>query len=163
MGVCIWLRPALYFHHAGGYWHFVDVLLRADGRPCLCEHPIHHPLGGLRLVLVELSLLGIHGDGRVRVRPYVPSLSLGRLQETARTHLVGRFGPLLALSWDSALPAIYCRDQRAYWATTVGVEIMDKTPLLGDFMARFLKGGATPGQMTRVASSSFTSWFFRRP
>jgi ubiquinol-cytochrome c reductase cytochrome b subunit len=28
-------------------------------------------------------------------------------------------------------------DQRAYWATTVG-----------DFMARFLKGGATPGQMT---------------
>lgn len=39
-------------------------------------------------------------------------------------------------------------DQRAYWATTVGVEIMDKTPLLGDFMARFLKGGATPGQMT---------------
>jgi ubiquinol-cytochrome c reductase cytochrome b subunit len=39
-------------------------------------------------------------------------------------------------------------DQRAYWATTVGVEIMDKTPLVGDFMARFLKGGATPGQMT---------------
>ena len=25
---------------------------------------------------------------------------------------------------------------------------MDKTPVLGDFMARFLKGGATPGQMT---------------
>ena len=39
-------------------------------------------------------------------------------------------------------------DQRAYWATTVGVEIMDKMPLLGDFMARFLKGGPTPGQMT---------------
>jgi len=39
-------------------------------------------------------------------------------------------------------------DQRAYWATTVGVEIMDKMPLLGDFMSRFLKGGPTPGQMT---------------
>jgi hypothetical protein len=39
-------------------------------------------------------------------------------------------------------------DQRAYWATTVGVEILDKTPLIGDFMARFLKGGPTPGQMT---------------
>ncbi len=39
-------------------------------------------------------------------------------------------------------------DQRAYWATTVGVEIMDKTPVIGDFMARFLKGGPTPGQMT---------------
>ena len=39
-------------------------------------------------------------------------------------------------------------DQRAYWATTVGVEIMDKTPLVGDFLARFLKGGPTPGQMT---------------
>jgi ubiquinol-cytochrome c reductase cytochrome b subunit len=39
-------------------------------------------------------------------------------------------------------------DQRAYWATTVGVEIMDKTPVVGDFLARFLKGGPTPGQMT---------------
>jgi len=39
-------------------------------------------------------------------------------------------------------------DQRAYWATTVGVEIVDKVPVLGDFMARFLKGGPTPGQMT---------------
>ena len=39
-------------------------------------------------------------------------------------------------------------DQRAFWATTVGVEIMDKVPLIGDFMARFLKGGPTPGQMT---------------
>ena len=39
-------------------------------------------------------------------------------------------------------------DQRAYWATTVGVEILDKTPVVGDFLARFLKGGPTPGQMT---------------
>ena len=39
-------------------------------------------------------------------------------------------------------------DQRAYWATTVGVEIIDKVPVLGDFLARFLKGGPTPGQMT---------------
>jgi ubiquinol-cytochrome c reductase cytochrome b subunit len=39
-------------------------------------------------------------------------------------------------------------DQRAYWATTVGVEIIDKIPLLGDFFARFLKGGPIPGQMT---------------
>ena len=39
-------------------------------------------------------------------------------------------------------------DQRAYWATTVGVEIMDKMPVLGDFLARFLKGGPIPGQMT---------------
>ena len=35
-------------------------------------------------------------------------------------------------------------DQRAFWATTVGVEIMDKVPLIGDFMSRFLKGGPTP-------------------
>ena len=39
-------------------------------------------------------------------------------------------------------------DQRSYWATIVGVEIMDKTPLIGDFLARFLKGGPTAGQMT---------------
>jgi ubiquinol-cytochrome c reductase cytochrome b subunit len=39
-------------------------------------------------------------------------------------------------------------DQRAYWATTVGVEIMDKAPVVGDFMGRFLKGGAVPGAQT---------------
>lgn len=39
-------------------------------------------------------------------------------------------------------------DQRAFWATTVGVEIMDKTPIVGDFMARFLRGGPTAGALT---------------
>ncbi len=39
-------------------------------------------------------------------------------------------------------------DQRAYWATTVGVEIMDKAPIVGDFLARFLRGGPNPGAQT---------------
>lgn len=39
-------------------------------------------------------------------------------------------------------------DQKAYWATTVGVEIMDKAPIIGDFMGRFLKGGPVPGAQT---------------
>jgi ubiquinol-cytochrome c reductase cytochrome b subunit len=39
-------------------------------------------------------------------------------------------------------------DQRAFWATTVGVEIMDKAPIVGDFMGRFLKGGPVPGAQT---------------
>ena len=39
-------------------------------------------------------------------------------------------------------------DQRAFWATTVGVEIMDKAPIVGEFMARFLLGGPVPGAMT---------------
>ena len=39
-------------------------------------------------------------------------------------------------------------DQKAYWATTVGVEIMDKAPLIGDFMGRFIKGGPVPGAQT---------------
>jgi ubiquinol-cytochrome c reductase cytochrome b subunit len=39
-------------------------------------------------------------------------------------------------------------DQRAFWATTVGVEIMDKAPIIGDFMGRFLKGGPVPGAQT---------------
>ena len=52
-------------------------------------------------------------------------------------------------SWDLASRAICSRGTSApIWATTVGVEIMDKTPLIGDFLARFLKGGPTPGQMT---------------
>ncbi len=55
------------------------------------------------------------------------------------------FGIVMGLSFTGYLLPW---DQRAYWATTVGVEIMDKTPVVGDFMARFLKGGPTPGQLT---------------
>ncbi|MBI3610414.1 MAG: cytochrome bc complex cytochrome b subunit [Nitrospirae bacterium] len=39
-------------------------------------------------------------------------------------------------------------DQRAFWGTTVGVEIMDKAPIVGDFLARFLRGGPTAGAQT---------------
>ena len=39
-------------------------------------------------------------------------------------------------------------DQRSYWATTVGVEIVDKAPFIGDFMGRFLRGGPVPGAQT---------------
>lgn len=39
-------------------------------------------------------------------------------------------------------------DQRAFWATTVGVEIVDKVPIAGDFLKRFLLGGPVPGALT---------------
>lgn len=39
-------------------------------------------------------------------------------------------------------------DQRAFWATTIGVEIVDKAPIVGDFIGRFLKGGPIPGALT---------------
>ena len=39
-------------------------------------------------------------------------------------------------------------DQRAFWATTVGLEIMDKAPVVGGFMRRFLLGGPVPGALT---------------
>jgi ubiquinol-cytochrome c reductase cytochrome b subunit len=39
-------------------------------------------------------------------------------------------------------------DQKAYWATTVSLELLDKTPLIGDGLARFLKGGATLGLLS---------------
>ncbi|MEK6683241.1 MAG: cytochrome bc complex cytochrome b subunit [Nitrospirota bacterium] len=39
-------------------------------------------------------------------------------------------------------------DQRSYWATTVGVEIVDKVPFIGDFLGRFLRGGSVPGAQT---------------
>ena len=64
----------------------------ADHAYASTQYIIHY--GGLRLVFVELPLLGFHGHGRLCVRPYVPSLSLGRLQEASRTDLAGRIGPL---------------------------------------------------------------------
>lgn len=39
-------------------------------------------------------------------------------------------------------------DQRSYWATVVGVEIVDKVPIIGDFLGRFMRGGAVPGAQT---------------
>lgn len=39
-------------------------------------------------------------------------------------------------------------DQRSYWATVIGVEIVDKVPILGDFLGRFLRGGPVPGAQT---------------
>jgi ubiquinol-cytochrome c reductase cytochrome b subunit len=39
-------------------------------------------------------------------------------------------------------------DQRSYWATTIGIEIVDKVPLIGDFLGRFLRGGPVPGSLT---------------
>ncbi|MBQ27040.1 MAG: quinol:cytochrome C oxidoreductase [Nitrospiraceae bacterium] len=39
-------------------------------------------------------------------------------------------------------------DQRSFWATTVGIEIADKVPLIGDFIGQFLRGGPTTGAHT---------------
>jgi ubiquinol-cytochrome c reductase cytochrome b subunit len=39
-------------------------------------------------------------------------------------------------------------DQRSYWATVIGIEIVDKAPILGDFLGRFLRGGPVPGAQT---------------
>ncbi len=39
-------------------------------------------------------------------------------------------------------------DEKAYWATTVALELLDKFPLVGDEVARFLKGGATLGLLS---------------
>ena len=39
-------------------------------------------------------------------------------------------------------------DQKAYWATVVGVEIAGTVPLIGDFIAKILRGGAEVGAVT---------------
>ena len=39
-------------------------------------------------------------------------------------------------------------DEKAYWATVVGVEIASTAPLLGDFVAKVLRGGTEIGAVT---------------
>lgn len=39
-------------------------------------------------------------------------------------------------------------DQKAYWATTVGVNMVASVPLVGDFMASVLMGGKDAGALT---------------
>ena len=39
-------------------------------------------------------------------------------------------------------------DEKAYWATVVGVEIASTAPVLGDFVAKVLRGGAEIGAVT---------------
>ena len=39
-------------------------------------------------------------------------------------------------------------DEKAYWATVVGVEISSTAPILGDFVAKVMRGGAEIGAVT---------------
>ena len=39
-------------------------------------------------------------------------------------------------------------DQKAYWATQVGINLVGSTPWIGGFLARVLRGGATLGALT---------------
>jgi len=39
-------------------------------------------------------------------------------------------------------------DQKAYWASAVGIEVANTVPVVGDFLSRFLKGGTTAGVLT---------------
>jgi menaquinol-cytochrome c reductase cytochrome b subunit len=41
-------------------------------------------------------------------------------------------------------------DQKAYWATTVGLNMLASVPLVGDFLAEALRGGSEVGALTLV-------------
>ena len=41
-------------------------------------------------------------------------------------------------------------DQKAYWATTVGINMMETVPLIGGFLADALRGGNEVGMLTLV-------------
>jgi menaquinol-cytochrome c reductase cytochrome b subunit len=41
-------------------------------------------------------------------------------------------------------------DQKAYWATTVGINLVATVPLVGDFLANVLRGGSEVGALTLV-------------
>lgn len=54
-------------------------------------------------------------------------------------------------------------DQRAYWATQVGVNIVGTIPLVGDILVRIIRGGQTLGTMTLsrffALHTVFLPWF----
>jgi quinol-cytochrome oxidoreductase complex cytochrome b subunit len=41
-------------------------------------------------------------------------------------------------------------DQKAYWATTVGINMIETVPLIGGFLADTLRGGGEVGMLTLV-------------
>ena len=146
LGLCVRLRAPVHFHHAGGDRHSLMFYYvpTADHAYASTQYIIHD-------VDYGWFLLSYHFWGSTAmvvcvVRAHVAGLSLGGLQKPREMiWLVGLalFGIVMGFGFTGYLLPW---DQRAYWATTVGVEIMDKTPLVGDFMARFLKGGPTPGK-----------------
>jgi quinol-cytochrome oxidoreductase complex cytochrome b subunit len=50
-------------------------------------------------------------------------------------------------------------NQRAYWATTVGTEIVGTVPLLGDFLLRILRGGYDLSAVTLARFYAVHIWF----
>jgi len=106
----------------------------ADHAYASTQYIIHDSTTAVPTGLPLLGLLGM----RCLLFAICPSFFSGARIKTARTHLAG-WVALFAIVWDRLHRLFASVDQRAYWATTVGVEIMDKMPLLGDFMSRFLK------------------------
>src|SRR6202007_1357626 len=39
-------------------------------------------------------------------------------------------------------------DQKAYWATSVGINMVGTVPVIGDYLARILRGGSNQGALT---------------
>jgi ubiquinol-cytochrome c reductase cytochrome b subunit len=50
-------------------------------------------------------------------------------------------------------------NQRAYWATTVGTEIVATVPIIGDFLLRVLRGGIDLGAVTLARFFAVHIWF----
>jgi quinol-cytochrome oxidoreductase complex cytochrome b subunit len=50
-------------------------------------------------------------------------------------------------------------NQRAYWATTVGTEIVATVPFIGDFLMRVLRGGSDLSAVTLARFFSVHIWF----
>jgi quinol-cytochrome oxidoreductase complex cytochrome b subunit len=50
-------------------------------------------------------------------------------------------------------------NQRAYWATTVGTEIVATVPIIGDFLLRVLRGGSDLSAVTLARFFAVHIWF----
>ena len=50
-------------------------------------------------------------------------------------------------------------NQRAYWATTVGTEIVATVPIIGDFLMRVLRGGTDLSAVTLARFFAVHIWF----
>jgi quinol-cytochrome oxidoreductase complex cytochrome b subunit len=50
-------------------------------------------------------------------------------------------------------------NQRAYWATTVGTEIVATVPIIGDFLLRVLRGGTDLSAVTLARFFAVHIWF----
>src|SRR5712691_10937632 len=146
--VRVWIRAALSVPLTDCHRGFLGDVLRAISGPRPHHGRVHHKRSDRRLVLAEHSRLWIERNHHRAAASSHADFCLWVLQ--SHRELVWLAGcVLLALMLGMAFTGYLLPwDQKAYFATTVGTNILSEVPWVGNAIKKLLRGGTEMGTLT---------------